>query len=680
MAIFNGTKNNDLIIIQSDTTSVQADAGTDTAVFSGNYADYTFSQSDSYVPLMVNNTTNQIVSLFGVEQLQFDDGLFEITTISLNESSTVRGLYGGIYNQQTSSQTYNESTSIKVWDGGAYDTEITAQIYDETGNTIGDEFQVNTYTSNAQTHPSITSLANNGFVVTWQSYGQDTDEWGVYGQIFDKDGNKNTAEFQVNNYTSSFQQFPSVATLSDGSFVVVWESFGQDVGDSSYKGGIYGKRYNSDGSVLNDEFQINSYTYDKQVDASIAALNGGGFVVAWTSSDQDGYWSTAAQRYDENNNRIGGEFRLDSNRDGAQTNPVVTGLDDGWFVAAWKSWDDGVYGQRFDENGNILGAEFKVSSSSTNPSSINSLTDGGFVVYLSDSLRYYYNSEGVYTGNLSPYINEITGINLSNRFQGSNGADNILTIEGADTVSTLAGNDTITLVADNVWSNGYTANNVGNDASVGTGQSVNLSGYNKFSDVIDGGVGVDILVLTDSNDAFFIDDVYSAHHSSLTLSSTTQGIDSTARITNLEVINAGEGNDIVDLTSSNYILANAIEINGEAGNDILWGSNGDDTINGGTGDDTIFGGAGSDTLAGGEGSDVFQFTMDESANIISDFDVNKDSIELYYQPSDQHTIESLSILSDGGIYWNGGYSGSMSINIGINNFDLNSIVTFVEIV
>jgi hypothetical protein len=43
MAILSGTKNNDLIIIQSDTTSVQADAGTDTVVFSGNYGDYTFS-------------------------------------------------------------------------------------------------------------------------------------------------------------------------------------------------------------------------------------------------------------------------------------------------------------------------------------------------------------------------------------------------------------------------------------------------------------------------------------------------------------------------------------------------------------------------------------------------------------------------------------------------------------
>ena len=75
MAIINGTSNNDILTIQSDATSVQAGAGTDTAVFSGNYADYTFSQSDSFVSLMTHNTTGQVVSLFGVEQVQFDDDL-----------------------------------------------------------------------------------------------------------------------------------------------------------------------------------------------------------------------------------------------------------------------------------------------------------------------------------------------------------------------------------------------------------------------------------------------------------------------------------------------------------------------------------------------------------------------------------------------------------------------------
>jgi len=48
--IIDGTPNNDVLTVQSDTTSVQAGAGTDIVVFSGNYADYTFSQHTTLLP------------------------------------------------------------------------------------------------------------------------------------------------------------------------------------------------------------------------------------------------------------------------------------------------------------------------------------------------------------------------------------------------------------------------------------------------------------------------------------------------------------------------------------------------------------------------------------------------------------------------------------------------------
>ena len=47
------------------------------------------------------------------------------------------------------------------------------------------EFKVNTKTDQSQDTPSIASLANGGFVVTWESWKQDGDSDGVYGQIYD---------------------------------------------------------------------------------------------------------------------------------------------------------------------------------------------------------------------------------------------------------------------------------------------------------------------------------------------------------------------------------------------------------------------------------------------------------------------------------------------------------------
>ena len=45
---------------------------------------------------------------------------------------------------------------------------IFGRVYDSSGAAVGDDFQVNTYTTHDQIHPSANPTVN-GFVVTWQS-------------------------------------------------------------------------------------------------------------------------------------------------------------------------------------------------------------------------------------------------------------------------------------------------------------------------------------------------------------------------------------------------------------------------------------------------------------------------------------------------------------------------------
>jgi len=227
---------------------------------------------------------------------------------------------------------------------------------------------------------------------------------------------------------------------------------------------------------------------------------------------------------------------------------------------------------------------------------------------------------------------------------GTENNDYVTTLKGADLVYTSLGNDVINLIADSTWGSGYVAKNIE------THQKIDIDGFNRFNDIVNSGDDTDILNLTNGNDAFFIDDVYSNHHRDALLTNTVQGGDSIARISNLEVVNAGSGNDVVDLTSSNFVLTTGVTINGEAGNDVLWGSNGNDIIDGGTGDDSIFGGTGSDTLTGGTGSDIFQFTATADNDVISDFDVTNDSINLYYRAADKHTNADLDLI-DGILTW-----------------------------
>jgi len=71
-------------------------------------------------------------------------------------------------------------------------------------------------------------------------------------------------------------------------------------------------------------------------------------------------------------------------------------------------------------------------------------------------------------------------------------------------------------------------------------------------------------------------------------------------------------------------------LEGRAGDDTLLGGNGNDMLSGGNGDDELNGGAGADTLSGGAGKDVFVFTELSNSDIdrITDFNPAEDVIHL----------------------------------------------------
>src|SRR5262245_59060321 len=133
---------------------------------------------------------------------------------------------------------------------------------------VGVEFQVNTHTTLGQLQPAITSDAADGYLVIWQSEGQDGFGGpGIFGRCLDSAGAPKGVEFQVNRYTSGQQSYPDVASDGDGDFIVVWQSYGQDGNDN----GVFGRRFGSNGVPLTGEFQINSYTSGYQGVSRVAA-------------------------------------------------------------------------------------------------------------------------------------------------------------------------------------------------------------------------------------------------------------------------------------------------------------------------------------------------------------------------------------------------------------------------
>ncbi|MEC8664785.1 MAG: DUF4114 domain-containing protein [Pseudomonadota bacterium] len=177
--------------------------------------------------------------------------------------------------------------------------------------------------------------------------------------------------------------------------------------------------------------------------------------------------------------------------------------------------------------------------------------------------------------------------------QSGSGNDTLSGGDGADMLHGEDGNDTLVFTADAQFESIYRAYNIGTPTVEGTGDLINISGFNLSKDIFDGGEGYDTIVMTDGNDAFFLDNPFHEFHSD----------GSSLRIIDIEQIDAGAGDDVVDLTNDQLGYGDIV-MNGGDGNDYLWSSDGNDTINGDAGDDDIYGGGGDDTLNGGTGNDT----------------------------------------------------------------------------
>ena len=247
-------------------------------------------------------------------------------------------------------------------DGGG--EGVFMQIMDTYAQKISEEIQVNSRNSGDSYSPDVAALNSGNFVVVWMSYNRDAgDADGVYGQMFNRDGETVGEVFRANSWTSGEQSWPAVAALSGGGFVVVWISANQDGSDY----GIFGQRYNSSGEPVGEEFQVNTYTSNEQSFPDVAPLSDGGFLVAYNSRGRQflSESSIYAQRFNASGEMVGNEFLVNTTTADDQTGVKLASLGAGSLVAIWGSQNqdndgDGIYGQLFtytdaDEGGDDPG-------------------------------------------------------------------------------------------------------------------------------------------------------------------------------------------------------------------------------------------------------------------------------------------------------------------------------------
>ena len=282
----------------------------------------------------------------------------------------------------------------------ASSTGIRARILNSNGSEVVSEFLVNEITQNSQSHPSITVLSTGQFVVTWHSYDQteDTSSTGVRARVFDADGTPAGDEFQVNEVLQNGQAATSIAALSEGLFVVAWWSLDQTEDTDGY--GIRARIFNANGSEVVSEFQVNSTHTGSQLYPHVVSLSNGQFVVAWNSSDltEDPSGNGIRARvFNADGSEAVTEFQVNSELTNHQAYPTITALSNNQFAVIWHSLDQtedtsgyGVRARIFNADGSEAVSEFQVNEVSNGNQYFGStatLSNGQFVVtWFSDDL------------------------------------------------------------------------------------------------------------------------------------------------------------------------------------------------------------------------------------------------------------------------------------------------------
>ena len=177
--------------------------------------------------------------------------------------------------------------------------------------------------------------------------------------------------------------FASVAALEGGGFVVAWQNGSFSSAD------IHALRYDAAGSPIGTEFTVNSSLANEQLDVRVIGLDGGGFLFTWDTIAGDQFQEVSGRLYNAAGVPLGPDFTINTNTADAQGIASVAPLPGGGFVATWQSVTPAgsghvlLIGQRFASGGTKIGSEFQVNTATANnplSNDVARLSDGGFVV------------------------------------------------------------------------------------------------------------------------------------------------------------------------------------------------------------------------------------------------------------------------------------------------------------
>jgi len=262
--------------------------------------------------------------------------------------------------------------------------------------------------------PLTAAFPDGGFMTAWSAYDSDSDTSDIYGQVFDDNGQPTGERFHlVDRLAGNFyNELSSITPLKNGSFVISWQQTGPA---PVYELDIYTHVFDATGTpigtALNSGIENENYQSENH---DIVALQDGGFVMVYNQTTPNGTFQTYTQRYDDAGQTVGTPQLLSTTENASQTDPQITEVGDGGFVAVWQD-NLTMKAQLFDQNGVKQQTEIIIGAMEHKyvTPQVASLADGGFLVFVDSDytpILKRYDSEGTYISESQTehYVEDIT--------------------------------------------------------------------------------------------------------------------------------------------------------------------------------------------------------------------------------------------------------------------------------
>jgi hypothetical protein len=159
------------------------------------------------------------------------------------------------------------------------ESTVLAQIFSPAGRPLAKAFTVPAGGPEQQYAGAAAPLADKGYVIVWSKNVTAEATPDLFLRLFKPDGTPQGPDLRLDPEIR-FRGLQEVASDAAGNFLVVWQE-----GDIGWD--IWGRLYHPDGSAYGPKVRLNQYTANDQTNPQVAAGPNGTFVVVWQSAGQD---------------------------------------------------------------------------------------------------------------------------------------------------------------------------------------------------------------------------------------------------------------------------------------------------------------------------------------------------------------------------------------------------------